>query len=248
MFVRRLTSLALVTLAAVSAQNVSQSELSSGIATVLEEMRGTRIIPNLIDESKIQLKGLLQEAFGSEKIQPGQEVSVSSVASLPTWTVEYSNDTAQQFTNQYYTVMTLDPGAASDKPRNIVRHFLANNMTIQSTGELRNLSQPVAGWFSPAPPKGTGVHRYTTLVFQQKNTEIPDSVSHRNDSIDTNFDLASYIEQVDLGPVVAATFFLCQDDDKSAKTTEQGVVSTSSVNSASISAAASSVSVSTTDN
>lgn len=250
MFSRVFTALAAAAAASaglVAAQNASQSEINTGIATVLANLEGTRVIPNLLPESSFELKALLDETFDGTTVQPGQMLSVAAVADKPTWSLSFSSQAAESdiFEGKRFTVMTLDPGAASDQPRNVVRHYLANNLTLTSnSAELRNSTEPIAGWFSPAPPAGDGVHRYTTLVFVQGDDfELPDEYSQRNETIDLNFDVQSYIDEAGLGPVVAATFFLCQNDDASAATTASGVVSTTEVPAATVSAVASSVSV-----
>ncbi|MCO5613912.1 hypothetical protein L7F22_068191 [Adiantum nelumboides] len=229
------------------AQSTPQDQINQGIANVTLQLEGARVIPNLISANQLQLRGLLNQQFGSSNVTTGQLVgAVDDVKSMPTWSVEYSSQASSsgQFVNASYTVMTLDPGAPSDQPRNVVRHFLANNITLNTaTGGLKNTSKPIAGWFAPAPPVGSGVHRYTTLVFRQpQNFTLPANLQNRNETIDTNFNLAQYIQQTNLGPIVAANFFLLQNSDTSASVTASGVISTSSVPSASISAAVSSIS------
>lgn len=231
------------------AQSTPQDQINQGIADVMLQLQGARVIPNLISANQLQLRGVLNQQFDGKNVSVGQLVgSVDEVKSIPTWSVEYSSQASNsgQFVNANYTVMTLDPGAASEQPRNVVRHFLANNITLNTaTGGLKNTSKPIAGWFSPVPPPGSGVHRYVTLVFRQPQnftSTLPASLQNRNETIDTNFNLAQYIQQTNLGPIVAANFFLLQNADTSASVTASGVVSTTSVAPASISAAASSVS------
>ena len=251
-FTTLFSSLALAIAASTSmtfAQSTPQDQINQGIANVLLQLEGARVIPNLISADQLELRGLLNQQFGGNNVTTGQLVgAVDDVKNMPTWTVEYSNQasTSGQFVNASYTVMTLDPGAPSDQPRNVVRHFLANNITLNTaTGGLKNTSKPIAGWFSPAPPVGSGVHRYTTLVFRQPSnfsSTLPADLQNRDETIDTNFDLAQYIQQTNLGPIVAANFFLLQNSDTSASTTASGVAATSAVPSASVSAAVSSIS------
>ncbi|PWN36189.1 PEBP-like protein, partial [Meira miltonrushii] len=246
------SSLALAIAASTSmtfAQSTPQDQINEGIANVMLQLEGAHVVPNLISADQLQLRGLLNQQFGGSNVTTGELVgAVDDVKNMPIWTIEYSSQASAsgQFLNASYTVMTLDPGAPSEQPRNIVRHFLANNITLDTaTGGLRNTSKPIAGWFSPAPPAGSGVHRYTTLVFRQPanfTSTLPAYLQNRNETIDTNFDLAQYIKEADLGPIVAANFFLLQNSDTSASMTASGVVSTSAVPSASVSAAVSSIS------
>lgn len=230
-----------------TAQNTSADTVNQGIANLLLQLEGTRLIPNLVQQSQFELHGLLVQQFGSQNISTGQLVEqVTEVANQPTWSAEYTAaaNESKTFASTMFTIMTLDPGAASEEPRNIVRHYLANNVSLSmSTGNFQNTTKPIAGWFSPAPPAGSGVHRYATLVFRQPaNFTLPVDLQNTNTTIETNFNLTDYISRTNLGPIVAANFFLAQSNDTSATVTATGVVSTTSVPAASVSAAVESVS------
>jgi phosphatidylethanolamine-binding protein (PEBP) family uncharacterized protein len=238
-----LSTMALASIAVQQAhsQMVSQDVLTTGIATAMLNLEGAHVIPDLLPASSFNISALLQETFGSMSVNPGQTFSIEQVADAPSMALQYNSAEAAAISGAAYTVMTLDPGAATSTAGNVVRHYLANNVTL-SNGMLQNTTQAIAGWFSPAPPPGDGVHRYTTLVFSQPSSfNLPNSLSHYNATIDTDFDVSSYIKQTGLGDVIAATFFLCSNTTTSASTTVTAV-STTPVSPASISAAAATVS------
>lgn len=226
-----------------SSQMTSQSALSTGIATVMLNLQGAQVIPQLLSADSFKLSALLQQTFGSTSNNVGQSLSIAQVADAPTLALQYNSAQQSAIENASYTVMTLDPGAATATAGNVVRHYLANNVTL-SNGQLQNTTQAIAGWFSPAPPAGSGIHRYTTLVFSQpSNFNLPDSLAHYNATIDTDFDLSSYISQTNLGSVIAATFFLCSNSSTAASSSVVPVATTA-VGSSAIQAAAATVSVS----
>lgn len=226
-----------------SSQMTSQAALSTGIATVMLNLQGAQVIPQLLSADSFKLSALLQQTFGSTSNNPGQSLSIAQVTGAPTLALQYNSAEQSSIENASYTVMTLDPGAATATAGNVVRHYLANNVTL-SNGQLQNTTQAIAGWFSPAPPAGSGVHRYTTLVFSQpSNFNLPDSLSHFDGTINTDFDLTSYISQTKLGSVIAATFFLCSNSSTAASSSVQPVPTTA-VGSSAIQAAAATVSVS----
>ena len=225
----------------VAGQSTSSSEVATGIATAVLNLQGTKVIPDLFPASDLNLSAVLVQTFGSTSNMPGQQLSIEETAQQPTWSLQYSSSALE---NKTFTIMTLDPGAATATQGNVVRHFLANNVTLNGD-QLVNTTVAIAGWFGPAPPPGSGLHRYTTLVFEQPsdfNAMLPDSLSHREEEIDLNFNLADYRSQTGLGSIVAANFFLCENS--TAATTSVMPVATSSVAADQISSAASSVSVS----
>lgn len=233
--------LAAIAVQQAQSQTTSQASLSTGIATAMLNLEAAHVIPDLLAASSFKLSALVQQTFGSTSNNPGQTLSIEQVADAPTLALQYNSAEQTSIENSSYTVMTLDPGAATSTPGNVVRHYLANNVTL-SNGQLQNTTQAIAGWFSPAPPAGSGVHRYTTLVFSQPSSfNLPDSLAHYDATIDTDFDLASYISQTGLGNVIAATFFLCSNSSTAASSSV-APVSTTPVSPSSISAAAATVS------
>jgi phosphatidylethanolamine-binding protein (PEBP) family uncharacterized protein len=218
-------------------QMTSQAALSTGIATAMLNLQGAHVIPDLLSANSFKLAALLQQSFDSTSNNPGQTLSIAQVTDAPTWSLQYNTAEQSAIENSSYTVMTLDPGAATSTPGNVVRHYLANNVTL-ANGQLQNTTEAIAGWFSPAPPPGSGVHRYTTLVFSQPSSfNLPDSLAQYDATIDTNFDLAGYISQTGLGPVIAATFFLCSNSSTAASSSV-APVSTAPVQPAAITALA----------
>ncbi|UZJ57498.1 hypothetical protein CBS101457_006818 [Exobasidium rhododendri] len=237
-----LTLLAAASMQLVAGQATNQDTIASGIANVVLNLQGAHVVPDLIAASSLKLSALVMQSFGSTSNTPGQTLSIAQVANKPSWSLQYSSNEASAIQNSTFTIMTLDPGTATATVGNVVRHYLANNVSL-TNGQLINTTASIAGWFSPAPPVGSGAHRYTTLVFEQpSNFNIPDSLAHTNTTIDTDFDLATYISQTNLGSVVAATFFLCSNT--SAGTTSVVPVSTTVVGSSAISSASSSASAS----
>jgi len=112
--------------------------------------------------------------------------------------------------NQLYTLSMIDPDAPS-RGRPIfgeVNHWLVVNIKGNdlSTGEI------LAPYAGSGPPKGSGLHRYIFLVFQQ-----PGPVMVIERKLDTlrkrmNFSIKKFAKKYNLGNAIAGNFFKAQWD------------------------------------
>ncbi|CAG2165498.1 unnamed protein product, partial [Oppiella nova] len=107
-----------------------------------------------------------------------------------------------------YTLAMVDPDAPSRvTPTNRnVKHWLVMNIPAGQVygGDI------VAGFVGPAPPEGTGLHRYAILIYQQPDGRIDppprdDSHEHR-----IHFSIEDFARNYTLGEPVAGNFFLAQ--------------------------------------
>ncbi|XP_071827636.1 protein D2-like [Apostichopus japonicus] len=113
-------------------------------------------------------------------------------------------------TDGYYTLIMVDPDAPSrtNPTLRYILHWLITNLkgSDLQTGQ-HNTGDVIAPYHGPAPPLGSGPHRYYLLLFQQDGplTDItpPSSTS--------NFDWIEFAKSYDLGMPVAFNMFTTEN-------------------------------------
>ena len=97
-----------------------------------------------------------------------------------------------------------------------ILHWLANFASLKpvsSPSSSLNVSTAgglvVTNYVSPAPPVGTGLHRYVIMLFSQAPSfsPPPGNLSTANVGIDLYFHLTDYISSSKLGQPIAGMFF-----------------------------------------
>lgn len=115
------------------------------------------IIPDVVSCEPQQL---LQVQFGKKDISAGDELTKSEASVAPSIKFNGEKDV-------YYTLVVSDPDAPSRKNPFFGEwlHWLVVNIPGESpTADKGNM---ILEYNGPAPPKGTGSHRYALLVFKQ---------------------------------------------------------------------------------
>nr|KAF6312066.1 phosphatidylethanolamine binding protein 1 [Pipistrellus kuhlii] len=123
--------------------------------------------------------------------------------------------------SKLYTLVLTDPDAPSRKDPKFREwhHFLVVNMKGNDISSGTVLSDYVGS----GPPKGTGLHRYVWLVYEQAkplNCDEP-ILSNRSGDNRGKFKVASFRKKYDLGPPVAGTCYQAEWDDYVPKLYEQ---------------------------
>lgn len=97
--------------------------------------------------------------YGNEAVNFGNTLAVSTASRAPTL-IQWSADP-----NSFYSLIMTDPDAPSrqNPGRREWRHWVVVNILGNSV-EKGDVLTPYNG---PAPPKGTGPHRYGFLLFKQ---------------------------------------------------------------------------------
>ncbi|XP_010117278.1 PREDICTED: phosphatidylethanolamine-binding protein 1, partial [Chlamydotis macqueenii] len=120
-----------------------------------------------------------------------------------------------------YTLVLTDPDAPSRKDPKFREwhHFLVTNMKGNDVGSGTVLSDYVGS----GPPKGTGLHRYVWLVYEQpkKLTCNEPILSNRSGDKRGKFKVASFRSKYELGVPVAGTCYQAEWDDYVPKLYEQ---------------------------
>ncbi|XP_015423008.1 PREDICTED: phosphatidylethanolamine-binding protein 1, partial [Myotis davidii] len=123
--------------------------------------------------------------------------------------------------SKLYTLVLTDPDAPSRKDPKFRQwhHFLVVNMKGNDISSGTVLSDYVGS----GPPKGTGLHRYVWLVYEQAKPLKCDEpiLSNRSGDNRGKFKVASFRKKYDLGPPVAGTCYQAEWDDYVPKLYEQ---------------------------
>lgn len=121
----------------------------------------------------------------------------------------------------HYTLVMTDPYAPcrKDPKYREWHHFLVVNMKGNDISSGTVLSDYVGS----GPPKGTGLHRYVWLVYEQKGPLKCDEpiLSNRSGDHRGKFKVASFRKKYELGPPVAGTCYQAEWDDYVPKLYEQ---------------------------
>ncbi|KAJ7480886.1 phosphatidylethanolamine-binding protein [Mycena latifolia] len=118
-----------------------------------------------------------------------------------------------------YTLAMLDPDAPSAaQPTNSQwRHWVITGLTVPEDPTQPALQPTPAAntYHPPGPPKGSGIHRYTFVLFREPpNFSLPADAPEREGSIVArrHWDVAKFGERHGL-EIVGAAFYLVRGED-----------------------------------
>lgn len=170
---------------------------------------------------------------------PGQLLTQDQVKAAPTLTLTPANSTVT-FDGKY-TVAMIDPAAVgSDQSGGQTRHWLVNGATISGGKVSIDAGTQITEYAGPAPPTGTGPHRYTIVIYSQPDSfAAPADLSTANVGV-SKFDFPSYVKDTGLGPIVAGFYYTVEEGTASASIPATSSVVTSTLPAARSSSPASS--------
>ncbi|TKA55357.1 hypothetical protein B0A53_02281 [Rhodotorula sp. CCFEE 5036] len=160
---------------------------------------GSSLIPSTFNP-----KITVHATYPSSKVgnvQPGSTYAVSETQDEPT--VSFNAPAGQP--EAKYTVVLADPDAPSreDPKWGPYMHFaLADVVPGQAAGTT------LVGYMGPAPPQGTGPHRYVFLVYAQPVDRTPELGRDAEDR--PKFDVAKFAKDNELD-LVGATFYYAEN-------------------------------------
>ncbi|XP_023934110.2 protein D2-like [Bicyclus anynana] len=111
---------------------------------------------------------------------------------------------------KFYSLIMIDPDAPPRIDGEFFLHMLKSNipgLALNAKENSKTIGIDYRGYKPPAPPHGTGVHRYMSLLYEQLdgNNFLPNVPSSR-----TRFNLADWLRGKSLCGPVAATQFRVQ--------------------------------------
>ena len=91
--------------------------------------------------------------------------------------------------------------------------FRYRDLLIPLPSTVTNSTGPGATYLSPAPPAGSGPHRYNFVLFAQPPAfEVPESYAYLNplvnESARIGFNITDFVARSDLGTAVAGNYMM----------------------------------------
>ncbi|CAH2047235.1 unnamed protein product, partial [Iphiclides podalirius] len=111
---------------------------------------------------------------------------------------------------KFYTIILVDPDAPPQIEGEFFLHMLKSNipgLALRVKESSKTIGIDYRGYKAPAPPRGTGLHRYIALLYEQAdgNNFLPNVPTSRS-----RFALANWLRGKSLCGPVAATQFRSQ--------------------------------------
>ncbi|EUC67001.1 OV-16 antigen [Rhizoctonia solani AG-3 Rhs1AP] len=179
---------------------------------VKESFHKAHIVPDVLSEfepSSLLYLTYTSNSFkhkNSRIVLPGKKFAKDTTSSPPELSFEGPGWPGT------FVFFLIDPDAPSrSNPKwSQVRHMFAGNLTIDGDSKhvpgsivLRSSSSPVNDYMPPAPPPGSGFHRYVALLYAQP----PDfDYSFLNTSNRFEFNIDEFSKKSGLGTPLAGTF------------------------------------------
>lgn len=189
----------LVTIPFVIAQS---SDPGLEIEAIEAHFSGSGITPSLLPT--FDPSALLSVTFGATVVTPGQALTQDQVAPTPSLSVTPANSTVS-FSGTY-TIAMVDAGpVGTDESQGVTRHWLVNGVQI-ADNKVGTDGTAITQYAGPAPPAGSGPHRYVILLYAQPPTfSAPAEFSQPNIGVSV-FNLGNYVQSSGLGPIVAGNY------------------------------------------
>jgi len=141
-----------------------------------------------------------------------QQLAPSRVSSAPG--IQY-NLTQGLDAGPTYVFMMFDPDA--DVPA--VLHYMLTDCTVNQETLYLEGCTAVAPYGGPAPPQGTGLHRYIQLLYTQPSGFTQPNYPATIGSTRLNWDFAGFVSDNNLGNPVGGMYFQSQYDGSSTSAT-----------------------------
>ncbi|KAF8978145.1 hypothetical protein BGZ46_006780 [Entomortierella lignicola] len=162
------------------------------------------IIPDVIDS--FTPKTLLAISYGD-----GKEVALGNT--LPVKETQHTPQVSFQpeSPNDKYTLIMTDPDAPSRKDPKMreYRHWIVSNLSGSSDFQAADVSQGtvITPYMGPAPPSGTGPHRYIFLLYKQTSSTDISALSSSLSDDRPGFKAQQFTSQAGLELVGANYYF-----------------------------------------
>lgn len=161
-------------------------------SSIIEGLKKNEIFPDVIDE--FQPKGLLTISYGSgNEVALGNTLKVEDTQIKPQIQFTFNSPTKESNIKSHikdtdlFTLVLTDPDAPSrsDKKWSEYAHFITTNIPLvpstdsssidsdffSSDLKLDQQGEEILKYQGPAPPKGTGKHRYVFLLYKQQSDQ-----------------------------------------------------------------------------
>jgi len=216
-------SLALVSLTAAQSNNPALD-----IEAIEAHFKQAGITPDLLTSFTPTAVLELQYSGITGDVPPGKALTKDQVAPTPNLTITGANSSLT-FTDTY-TIAMVDAGpVGTDESKGVTRHWLVNNVNIAGNKVVGTNGTAITQYAGPAPPAGTGPHRYVILIYlQPANFAAPTEFSKPNMGVSV-FNLGDYVTSSHLGPIIAGTYFTVEEGTATVSLSSTSAVVTSTL-------------------
>ncbi|CCF54053.1 hypothetical protein NDA11_007093 [Ustilago hordei] len=237
------TSLLTTALVAMGSMVSAQSDTASyeQVAQIQLTFPAADLVPTPLPSDWLDIQGVLNVTFGNTAVSNiGDELTVAQVQPAPAFRISSQTPAATSSSvfgsGKKFTVAFLDGGVAGKNvSTEVFCHYLGNDFTVDSNGQLRNQTAARVAYGAPLPANNDGPHRYMQLVFQQFDNFTAPASPAAGASIQ-RLELQNWYRQANggLGKIVAANYIQIEVGSATAPS------STSAVSQASVTALAAS--------
>jgi len=190
----------------VASQSSSSNNTQLGIAVIEANFENAGIVPSLL--AQFDPTALLTVSFANGDLTPGQNLSQSDVQPTPTITVTAGNSSVQL--GPHFTLAMVDADVVgTDQSQGQTRHWLVNNVTLSSSSPAAldfSSAKNITNYAGPAPPAGSGPHRYVILLYTQPDSFTPPANLSTTTGV-AKFDFPQYVQSTGLIGPVAGFYF-----------------------------------------
>ncbi|GAA5887746.1 hypothetical protein JCM6882_001517, partial [Rhodosporidiobolus microsporus] len=140
------------------------------------------------------------------QVEPGATLPIDATQEQPSISFEAAEG------KERFTLALLDPDAPSrgDPKWAPFRHWLVTGLNPGTPTRLEG-GEELTPYMGPAPPPGTGPHRYAFLLYRQPAGSTPKFFGDKEDR--KQYDIKKFVEENKL-TLVGANFFLAEDKSK----------------------------------
>ncbi|KAF0275669.1 hypothetical protein FOG50_03467 [Hanseniaspora uvarum] len=198
------------------------------------------ILSDIFPKSDISLpvlsQSLLSVQYGQHQASLGNTLPVNDTQELPQiqaiLTENFFNNSSEDLQindiDTEFTLILTDPDAPSraDKKWSEYLHYIGTGLKINAThpGNTDKFKiidashlKTLVDYQGPAPPKGTGVHRYVWLLFKGSLTR-EDVAGLSDNRVNWNYGepatgVERFAKEKKLGPLVGINFFFAENKD-----------------------------------
>ncbi|KAJ7132678.1 PEBP-like protein [Mycena filopes] len=191
--------------------------------TVQTALTKGRIIPDVIGQ--FQPSAFLSIILPSGPAEIGAEVALAETVEPPQIAIAAAPNeadiTAEGLVKNEtrYTLAMFDPDApsAAQPTSSQFRHWVITGLQPAEdfTSPAVQTTKAANTYRPPGPPKGSGLHRYTFVLFREPpNFSLPEGASELDDSIEARrrWDAVNFGERNGL-QIVGATYYLVRSED-----------------------------------
>ncbi|XP_076270104.1 protein D3-like isoform X2 [Rhynchophorus ferrugineus] len=160
------------------------------------------IVPDVLDHppnNRVEVK------YGASEVSLGNELTPTSVREEPL--LKYPSQDGR-----YYTVIMTDPDAPSRS--NPIRREFRHWLVVNVPGSDVSKGEVLTAYVGSGPPKGSGLHRYIFLVYEQPEKIAFEEKFVSNHEVGTrpSFSARKFAEKYHL-ELTAGNFYQAQYDD-----------------------------------